>query len=229
MRELTVAVPAYNEEESVERVVEELLIKIPTFVEDFELLFVNDGSTDRTGEILDELAARHESVRVVHHDRNQGFPGVVFTLIRNTKKQVYTGISADGEVNVDDLSKMLDKIIEGYDVVIGVRNQKPNYNRYRKIVSWSYNKSVELLFGVNFRDIGSTKMYRTEVFKHIDTRSNSAFINAEYLVKASRLGYKIGFVDIVQRPRLGGTAKGAVFRSVRNCAIDLLRFWRDSR
>lgn len=223
MSSLTVGCPAYNEEVAIESVVRRCLQLIPQIAEDFELLMVNDGSTDETGKILDRLAREESRVRVIHHSKNLGFSGFARTLISSASKELYVGISADGEVRVEDVLAMRRRMDEGFDVVVGVRRHKPNYNGYRKLVSWSYNRLVWALFGFDFRDIGGTKLWRTQYLRGVELVSESAFMNAELLVDAARRGARIGFVDVEQQPRLGGKAKGAAPRRVLEASRDLVR------
>lgn len=226
---LTVACPAFNEEEAIERVVRDCLAKIPTMVEDFEILVVDDGSTDRTPEILARLAAEDPHVRVITHPRNLGFGGFARSLINNASKQAYVGISGDGEVDIESLERMLQALTDGADVVVAVRTQKPNYSPFRKLVSFAYNRSVALAFGTDFRDIGGPKMWRTTAIRTKPPISNSAFLNAELLVRARRAGARVGFVETVQRPRMGGKPKGASTRWIVGSVRDLVRVWLDVR
>ncbi len=223
MRSLTVACPAFNEEDALETVVRECIEQVPSFADDFEILLVDDGSTDRTAEIMDSLARRDPRIRVIHHPYNLGFRGIAQTLPKNARKEWYVGISADGEIDLSDVGRMLDRADEGHDIVVGVRRDKPNYNRYRRFVSWGYRTSVRWLLGAELHDPGSTKLFRTSILREIDVVSRSAFMNAERLVKAGRAGYSIGFVDIRQRVRLGGKPKGASARWVAGSLLDLGR------
>jgi glycosyltransferase involved in cell wall biosynthesis len=220
---LTVGCPAFNEEVAIAQVVRRYLELIPSIADDFELLLVDDGSTDRTGVILDELAREEPRMRVIHHPKNLGFAGFARTLIANATKELYVGISADGEIRVEDVLAMRGRMDEGFDVVVGVRTHKPNYSRYRKLVSWSYNRLVFVLFGYDFLDIGGPKLWRTRYLRGVDLISASAFMNAELLIGAARRGARIGFVTIEQQPRLGGRAKGATVRRVLEASRDLVR------
>tara|TARA_R110002096_G_scaffold436038_3_gene665864 strand:+ start:7919 stop:8647 length:729 start_codon:yes stop_codon:yes gene_type:complete len=220
---LTVSCPAYNEEEAIETVVADVLNIVPKITDDFEFLIVNDGSTDRTGSILNRLADEHPQIRVIHHPYNLGFAGFALTILNNAKKDCLVGISADGEIPVELFERQYARICEGYDVVVAVRSSKPNYSAYRKLVSYSYNESVRLLFGESFQDAGNCKMYRCSELRKVVPISRSAFMNAELLIKIAKNGGKIGFVPMEQKPRLGGIAKGANWRWIRDSATDLVR------
>jgi glycosyltransferase involved in cell wall biosynthesis len=220
---LTVACPAYNEEQSIERVAREVLEFVPRLTSDFELLIVDDGSTDATGDIADRLARTDSRIRVIHHPYNLGFIGFAMTNIRNAAKDCMVGISADGEVPIETLARQFELIRAGYEVVIAHRVRKPNYTPYRKLISHFYNTSVRMVFDVDLRDAGSTKMYRTYVLRETVPISRSPFLNAELLVKASLRGRRIGFVEVEQQPRLGGKAKGGNWKWVAHSAVDLAR------
>jgi len=220
---LTIGSSALNEEESLETVVREWVEVLPTLVEDWEILLVDDGSTDRTGDIMEALRDELPNIRVIHHPYNLGFRGFANTIAKNARKSLMAGVSCDGEVDIRDLGPMLDKIEQGADVVIGARAELVNYTPYRKLVSGSYNALVSLLFGEDFEDIGSVKIFRTEILHEIDCISRSAFMNAERLVKARRLGYRIEVAETTHHPRLGGKARGASFSWVRDSVVDLAR------
>lgn len=221
MKSLTIGTPAFNEEASIERVVGEFLEKIPQVSDDFEILLVNDGSTDATGHKMDQLRRKDSRIRVIHHPYNLGFRGIAHTLVLNARKELFAGVSADGEVDIDGLRAMMEKIEDGYDIVVGRRPEKPNYNNFRKFVSSSYNRLVRMGFGVDLKDPGWLKLFKTSILHEVNIISKGAFINAERLLKAHRLGYRIGSVDIAQRPRLGGRASGAKLKFVARAFFDL--------
>lgn len=223
MPSLTIASSAYNEEESLERMVCHWLELVPSLADDYEILLVNDGSTDRTAEIMEKLRQANPHVRVIHHESNLGFRGFARTLCDNATKELFVAISCDGEYELEAIRPMMRMVQDGYDVVIGVRKQLPNYNRYRKIVSRSYNRLVKLFFGNDFKDAGSLKLFRLSVLRSVDVISQSAFMNAERLIKAERSGFKIGTVEIEQHSRLGGRARGAGLKWVFGSTRDLFR------
>lgn len=224
MASLTIGSSALNEEEALETVVAEWLDVVPTLTDDFEILLVDDGSTDRTGAIMDDFAAREPRIRVIHHPYNLGFRGFANTLAKNATKELFAGVSCDGEVPIDVLGPMMDRIAAGADVVVGNRRQLSGYSGYRRFVSRSYNTLVRAIFGSNFRDIGALKLYRTDVLRAVEPIiSKSAFMNAERLIKADRLGYRIELMPIDHLPRLGGMARGASYRWVRDATADLVR------
>ena len=224
---LTLGCPAFNEEESIEAVLKEAFDVLPTVIPSFEVLVIDDGSTDSTPEILERLSSQQSRLRVVRHPRNLGAAGFGRTVVEQARGEWMAVISADGEVNPLSLAPMLEQARKGADIVVGTRKQKDDYTGYRKIVSWTFNRSVQLVFGTNFQDIGGFKLYRTDVVRQIDVIANSAFLNAERLVKAERIGYRIDLVPIEYRHRHGGKAKGASRRWVTQSTLDLGLVARD--
>lgn len=222
---LTIGIPAFNEEATIESVVAELLQVLPSVATSFEILAVNDGSTDRTGELLDRLAATYPSVRVVHHEQNRGFVGFQDTLLAGARGDWFAAISADGEIPPSCLDAMITRAMSGADIVVGVRQNRPRQSGYRRVITAAYNLGVRFAFGRDFRDIGGFKLYRTDVLRQIEAKSTSAFLNAERLVKADRSGYRIEFEVIQDRRREGGRAKGASLRWVWRSTTDLVAVW----
>ncbi len=221
--QLTIGSSALNEEESLEHVVQDWLKRVPSFAPDFEIVLVNDGSTDQTGDIMERLAADVPQIRVIHHPYNLGFRGFANTLVNNARGELFAGVSCDGEVPIGVIGEMMERIEAGADVVVGNRVRKSGYTSYRKFVSNSYNGLVKAVFGEEFGDIGAVKLFRTHILKEMPTVSRSAFMNAERLLKAARLGYRIERHPIDHLPRIGGKARGASFRWVRDSTVDLVR------
>ena len=111
MYSLSITIPAYNEEGSIERVAQQALKAGRAFSKNFEVLLVDDGSTDTTGVIIDRLATKHKEIRVIHHKKNQGFSGAIKTCYRNARKELVFLAPADGQVDIADYKRFLDKIM----------------------------------------------------------------------------------------------------------------------
>ena len=115
--------PAYNEEENVEAVVREAQAKLPRFADDVEIVVIDDGSRDRTGEIADRLAAEDPRVRVVHHRPNRGYGGAVRSgLLSATKEHVFF-TDGDQQFDLDDLDRVIPRL-DRADVVVGWRERR---------------------------------------------------------------------------------------------------------
>lgn len=210
MVSITVAIPAFNEEETLEKVANEAISAMKKITSDYELLLVNDGSTDQTAQIMEKLAQKDRHIKIIHHQKNQGFSGAITTCLKNGSKDLIFLGPADGQFA---FSKLVDfvKAIEGYDVVLGyrIKNAEPIY---RQIQSKVYHLLARIFFGINFKEITTVTLWRKkaldELEVRVDPRSNTALIDFTY--QAIQKGYKFNHIPIVWHRRLGGKAKGNI-------------------
>ncbi|HEX9437559.1 MAG TPA: glycosyltransferase family 2 protein [Candidatus Limnocylindria bacterium] len=224
--------PAYNEQANVEAVVREALAKLPRFADDLEIVVVDDGSADRTGEIADRLAAEDPRVRVVHHRPNRGYGGAVRSgLVSATREHVFF-TDADLQFDLDDLERLLPRLARA-DVVIGYREKRADPPK-RLFIAWVYNTLIRVLFVSPFRDVDCAfKLFRREVFDRVPlarVRSNGAFFSPELLLVLRAGGVRIEQVGVRHFPRRAEAEKGATLRVVVRAMRDLLRLrlrlWR---
>lgn len=219
---ISICVAAYNEQQALAETVGECARVLHAVPGSHEILVVDDGSVDRTREVLEAVSATVGELRYLVHQRNLGYAAAQRTLIREARGELIFHVPADGEMKASELPKFLAKLAEGYDIVVGVRENK-EYTRYRRLVSCVYNRLIVLLFGVNLRDVGGMRLATSAIWKQLAVRSGSATCMAERLVLAQRGGARIGFVSITHHWRRTGRSKfnhpWAAFRSL----IDLLR------
>lgn len=228
---LTFFFPAYDEEEHVEAVVRSAVVVLPAFTEELEVVVVDDGSRDRTGEIADTLAAADPRVRVIHHRPNRGYGGAIRSGLSSARQPFVFYTDGDRQFDLADLGLLIDKL-EGADAVIGYRIKRRDPPR-RLLVAWVYNKLIGLLFGVRWRDVDCAfKLFRTEVFDRTPlsrVRSNGAFFSPELLLVLRADGARIREVGVHHFPRTAGTEKGAtikvILRAIRDLLLLRLRLW----
>ncbi len=225
---ITVCMTAYNEEAVVADTIQDCLTVLAQIPGDHEILIVNDGSTDRTGEILNDLAMKHPALRILVHQDNQGFVRAQCWLIKEARGELIFHFAADGEWRASELHKLLEKLNAGYDIVIGVRRKK-HYSMYRNMVSWVYNMLVLFLFGFNFCDIGSIRLVRARLWKRVLAESKSAFFIAEKLLLAYRNGARIGFAPVDHMWRSTGRSKFNNPLRAFDAFVDLFSFWLSAR
>jgi glycosyltransferase involved in cell wall biosynthesis len=214
---------AYNEQAVIADTICDCLTVLDQIPGHHEILVVNDGSTDRTGEILSDLAMNYSQIRILVHPENRGIAQAQRWLIHEAKGSLIFHIAADGEWRASELHRMLHQLNEGYDIVIGVR-RKRHYSVYRKIVSWMYNMLVLVLFRRNFHDIGSIRLVRAALWKRIPSESNSAFFIAEKLLLAHRNGCRIGFIGVDHVWRSSGRSKFNNPLRALDAFVELLAF-----
>lgn len=205
---ITIFFPCYNEEQNVERVAREALTVAREISGDFEIIIVNDGSRDRTGEIADHLARENPEIRVIHHGANQGYGAALQSGFKNATKELVFYTDGDGQFKLEEITRLL-PLIEKYDIVSGCRiNRRDSFMRKANAFMWG--ALVNALFKFKISDVDSAfKLYRRKIFDEITLESKGALIDTEVLAKARARGYTITEVGVSHYPRLAGEQTGA--------------------
>jgi glycosyltransferase involved in cell wall biosynthesis len=223
---LTFFFPAYNEEENVERTVELALEKIAPMVGgSLEVLIVDDGSSDRTPELADALAAADDRVRV-HHQPNRGYGGALKAGFENSEGDLISFSDGDLQFDLEELRRLLDRLEDAskpVDVVIGYRIKRRD-PFHRLFIAKTYNTIVSVAFGLRVRDIDcAMKLFRREVFDGLPLNAEGPFLSAELLIKLRARGVRMAQVGVNHYPRAAGTNTGASFLKILRTFRDLAR------
>jgi glycosyltransferase involved in cell wall biosynthesis len=196
---LSVVMPAYNEEASIEAVIQDhfrILERNAGRIPQWEVVCVDDASRDRTFEILHALSQREPRLKVVRHQTNLGIFAAFTRCYRESSGTHIYMTGSDGQWPPENLEIMLDRLLSGADLVVGVRNNRREvYTLARRVISFAFNQLPRILFGVTVQDAGSVKLGVREVFQ-FELISKSPFFEAERIIKAARAGYKVDFVPI---------------------------------
>jgi len=213
LQSLSVFFPCYNEEANVERTTLAALRTGRRICNDLEVIIVNDGSRDRTGEIADRLAAEHCEVRAVHNKPNQGYGGALQRGFREATKEWVFNTDGDGQFDFEEIDSLL-PLLQQYDIVSGYRLNRQD-SLLRKINAFGWTSLVNLVFRLWLRDIDCAfKIYPRRLFDEIEMKSKGALIDTEVLARAKRLGYTIGQVGVHHYPRTAGEQTGANLRVI---------------
>jgi len=223
---LSVFYPCYNEQDNVRRVVGEAMAFLPTVSNDFEIILVNDGSDDRTGEIIDALAAGDPRIRAVHHPANRGYGGALQSGFRAATKELVFYTDGDGQFDIAEMRPLLE-LIGRYDIVSGYRRRRRD-SLVRRLNAWMWGRLVTWVLGFRCRDVDSAfKLYRREIFDRIEMKSTGALIDAEILARAGRMGYTLVEVPVSHRPRIAGSQTGARLGVILRAFKELLSLRKD--
>jgi len=205
-KDISVVLPAYNEEESVAACVSAAHSLLKELVRGGEIIIVNDGSTDRTGEISLGLAKRFDTVKVITKEKNEGYGAALRAGFKAAKFDLVFFSDADGQFDMAEITKLL-KFIDDYDMVIGFRERRRD-PLSRKFISFIYNLMIRSLFGLKVKDINCAfKLFKRRVVDDIVIRSDRCFVNAELLLKAGAKGISIREVSVRHFPRHCGRSK----------------------
>jgi glycosyltransferase involved in cell wall biosynthesis len=210
---LSIFYPMWNEEEYIERALTagrracEQLVSSGD-IGDYELIVVDDASTDRTGPIADRLAAEDPRVRVVHHPRNRKLGGAIKTGFATATGDVILYTDADLPFDMAELPRAV-RLLREYDadIVSAYRFDRTGEGYLRSIYTFVYNLLIRTLFDVKARDINfAFKLCRARVFDHVELRSEGSFIDAELVIRATRLGYEMLQFGVDYFPRTRGVS-----------------------
>jgi glycosyltransferase involved in cell wall biosynthesis len=222
-RGLSVVLPAYNEEAVIADTVRRCMQMLATVAPDYQIIIVDDGSHDRTGEIADGLAAANPRITVVHNRPNRGYGGALIAGFNAVAKPLAFFMDADGQFDIRDIALLIPNAEKGYRAVLGYRKHRKD-PPLRIVNAWGWNLLVSLLFGLRVRDVDCAfKLYDAELWRLCDIHSEGAMVNTEMLVKLSRLGVPFVQVPVRHYPRLHGSATGANLRVIIHAFRELLR------
>ncbi len=210
---LSIFYPMWNEEEYIERALTagrracKQLVRSGD-IGDYELIVVDDASTDRTAAIADRLADEDERVRVVHHARNRKLGGAIKTGFATASGDVILYTDADLPFDMAELPRAV-RLLREYDadIVSAYRFDRTGEGYLRSIYTFVYNLLIRTLFDVKARDINfAFKLCRARVFDHVELRSEGSFIDAELVIRATRLGYEMLQFGVDYFPRTRGVS-----------------------
>ncbi|HIC97643.1 MAG TPA: glycosyltransferase [Aquificaceae bacterium] len=210
---ISVIIPAYNEEESVRPLYEKLKRVLEKVGEDYEILFVDDGSEDGTYGVLKEIAQKDLSVKVIRFRRNYGQTAAMYAGFEHARGDVIITMDADLQNDPEDIPRLLEKLREGYDIVSGWRKDRKDPLLSRRVPSKIANWIISKVTGVELHDYGCTlKAYRAGIAKKYRLYGDMhRFLPA----LARRFGAKITEIPVNHHPRRYGRSKYGIGRTLR--------------
>ena len=225
MKSLSVILPAFNEAANIRAVVEDAYRTVPKLASTFEVIVVNDGSKDRTGEICDRLVEEFSDVRVVHHPQNRGYGAALKSGIKLARYDLIFFTDADGQFDLKEVATLLEHA-DAYDIVAGYRARRQD-PFYRLLFAWGWNILVRVVLGIRIRDIDCAfKVFNRDVFDRIRIQCVGAMVNTEIFAQASRFGMKVKEVRVNHFPRRHGKSTGGNLAVIRKAFRELIRMRR---
>jgi len=225
---VSVIMPAYNEEQRLEACFDGVVEALERHGKPFEVILEEDGSTDKTPEIMDRLAANGSFVKALHFPRRMGKGFGIRKCFENARGEYIVLIDSDMEYPPEKIPDLLNTI-NGHDIVVGSRsiwiNRKNGKTKIaRAVLSRLYSMLIESLFGVNLQDYQSGfKAFRRRVIDAVQPLTSNGFeIDSEILIKALRKGFKVGFIPITYTYK--GNSKVNVFRDSSKMFLSVIRW-----
>lgn len=216
---LSIIIPLYNEEDNIEPLYAKLDAVLGSLGHPYEVILVNDGSTDDTRSRIDAVAARDERVRVVHLRRNFGQTPAMMAGIDAARGDILIPMDGDLQNDPADIPKLLAKLDEGYDVVSGWRKDRKDNPIKRNLPSRMANTLISFISGVRLHDYGcSLKAYRRDIIKGVKLYGE---MHRFIPIHAAWQGARVTEVSVTHHPRIHGASKYGIERTLK-VILDLM-------
>ena len=220
---ISIILPALNEELNIGREIAGILAYLDSLSMSGEIIVVNDGSCDRTAEIVKRLCREDGRIFLISHKGNLGYGAAIRDGIKSARYALVFYTDADRQFDIKSLDMMLPLINTGLiDIVVGYRlNRKDSFAR--KFLSWGFNTMVNFLFDLHIHDIDCAfKLFKKDIFTKIKLESDKFFVNTEILAKARYFGFNILEVGVPHFPRIAGKSSVAL----KYVPLTLRELWR---
>jgi glycosyltransferase involved in cell wall biosynthesis len=222
---LTVFFPAYNDSGTIASMVIRAVQAASELTPDFEVIVVNDGSSDATAAIADELARQYHQVRVVHHPANRGYGGALQTGFRSATKELIFYTDGDAQYDPGELAVLWGKMDAGVDLVNGYKISRSD-PLHRIVIGRIYHHIVSLMFGLKVRDVDCDfRLMRRSIFDRVSLEKTSGVICLEMMKKIQDAGFRIAEVPVHHYHRAYGKSQFFNFRRIVKTGIDVMRLW----
>jgi glycosyltransferase involved in cell wall biosynthesis len=225
--ELSIFFPFWNEGKNIERVVKKAIPIAERVAKKWEIIMVDDGSSDNTAEVARKLTEKDINLKLVSHKPNRGYGAALKEGFDSAKYKFIVFNDGDGQFDFSEITKFLDKI-EKSDIVIGNRKRRVD-NPFRHILMNLLKVWDLVLFGFYFKDIDcGFKLFTKEALEKIQPlKSEGAMITTEILAKSKRANLKISEVEVNHYPRIYGDQSGGNLRVILRAVKESLALWTE--
>lgn len=221
----SLCLPAYNEAANIRAQLDSATAILPCFIADYEVVVVDDGSRDETGDIVKDYSLRNPRVRLIQHSQNRGYGGAVTTGLRAAKGDYVAFMDSDEQFSLLDLPQLLMRLPES-DVVIGYRHSRAD-PWPRRVNAWAWNRLIRLILDVRVKDLDCAfKVFSRDVIERLNLSATGACINAEIMAQCVRSDLRIHEIPVAHFPRFEGDPTGADLRVVLKAFRELPLLWK---
>lgn len=215
---LSIFFPTYNEESNISESVKKVEQVVQQLTHTYEIIIVDDGSTDSTALISDALATSNEKIKVIHHSSNQGYGASVWSGIQSAQYEYVFFTDADLQFDVRELVAFY-RELPHHDIILGYRAERKD-PLMRKVNAFCWNVLMRFLFGLNVKDIDCAfKLMKRELVYGLPMKTRGAMMSAELLIRLQRLGISFKEIPVTHLPRTKGSPTGArpsvIFRALK--------------
>ncbi len=220
---ISLVIPAYNEAAVIAQAVQEAEDALAGLFDAFEVLVIDDGSNDKTADIVEELLPVAPHTQLIRHGTNRGYGAALRTGFEAAQFGLVAFTDADCQFDLTDLAPLA-HLADECPIIVGYRVDRKDPWR-RRFFSWGYNRLARLLLGTQVRDVDcALKVFRWEVLGQLLPESHGFFVNTEMMTRARQLGFLVAEHPVTHRPRASGESKVSL-REIPRTAAKLLRYW----
>lgn len=217
--------PAYNDAGSIEKLVNAAALLLPRLSNDFEIVVVNDGSTDGTARVLERLQRRYSNLKVIHHGANRGYGAALITGFANCSKDLIFYTDGDGQYDVGELPKLLAVLSDDVQVVTGFKIMRSDPG-YRILTGHIYRDIVRFMFHLKVRDVDCDfRLFRRHILKNIQLSCDSGVICVELIKKCQLRHYRIVELPVHHYHRAFGHSQFFSPKHLSRVLIQLVVTW----
>ncbi len=222
---ISVFFPAFNDAENLKTQIPRTVETLERLTADFEIIVVDDGSTDATPEVLDAFRRKYSFLRVVRHPHNLGYGAALQSGFNHATKELVFYTDGDGQYDVRDLPRLFEKLSPETDMVMGFKVRRADA-AHRSMIGKLYQTGIKFLFGLKIQDVDCDfRLIRRRVLDAIVLSSQTGAICVDLMRQIERGGFRVVEVPVQHHPRLHGTSQffrvGPVFWTL----VDLGRLW----
>lgn len=217
--------PAFNDGGTIPSMVLTALMALRQITDNYEIIVTNDGSSDYTQEVLDELASRYPELKVIRHEKNQGYGMALRSGFSAASKEWVFYTDGDAQYNPLELTRLVEALTDGVDVVNGYKIARHD-PLIRKIIGRLYHQIVRIAFGFKLRDVDCDfRLIRRSIFDEISLESRSGSICLEMVKKFQDAGYVFAEVPVTHSHRSYGKSQFFNFRYLWRTFVQVSSLW----
>jgi len=222
---ISVFFPAYNDGGTIASLVIMALKTLREVTEDYEVVVVNDGSSDYTPDVLQELAQSNPKIKIVGHDQNRGYGGALITGFASCTKDLIFYTDGDGQYDVREMKILLAQMADDVDWVNGYKISRHD-PFYRVIIGKIYHLIVKISFGIKLRDVDCDfRLMRRKMFEKVHLKSDSGVICVEMIKKFQDAGFHYREAPVHHFFRAYGKSQFFNFARVFRVGVNLIQLW----
>lgn len=215
--QITAIMPSLNEEKNLAAAVQNVISSCERLGVHGEVVIVNDGSTDNTGKLAEELKTKHPFIQVIHHEQPQGIGGSFWDGVKIARGEAVVMIPGDGENDAAEILRYL-PLMEQVDMVVPYVFNRQVRSPARRMLSNLYRGIINLSFGTTLNYMNGTVLYRKSILEGLELKAKGFFYQTELLIKCIRNGYLYAEVPYALLQRAAGRSKATSLTSLKNVA-----------